>query len=112
MARTSVAAAHFAEGDFRVGSVITRSASMLLSRHFFTFFIVSVVAHSPIILLARTLTAQPTDVDQAVRLTTTLAVLGLLQVIVLGTLGEAVIVHAAFQDMQRRPVTLADPLNV
>jgi len=106
MARTSVAAAHFAEGDFRLGSVIRRSASTL-SGHFLTFFIVSVVTHSPIILLARTLSTQPT-----VRLTTTLGVLGLLQVIVLGTLGEAVIAHAAFQDMQRRPVRLAESLNV
>jgi len=106
MARSSVAAAHFAEGDFRLGSVIRRSASTL-SGHFLTFFIVSVVTHSPIILLARTLSTQPT-----VRLTTTLGVLGLLQVIVLGTLGEAVIAHAAFQDMQRRPVRLAESLNV
>ena len=63
MAHTSVAAAHFAEGDFRVGSVIRRSASML-SGHFLTFFIVTVIAHSPIILLARTLTPEPMDLDQ------------------------------------------------
>ena len=111
MAHTSVAAAHFAEGDFRVGSVISRSAS-ILSRHFLTFFIVTVIAHSPMILLARTLTPQPTDVDQAVRLGVAWGLLGLVQLIVLGTLGEAVIVHAAFQDMQRRPVRLAESLNV
>jgi hypothetical protein len=113
MAHTSVAAAHFAEGDFRVGSVIRRSASML-SGHFLTFFIVTVIAHSPIILLARTLTTEPTDLDQvdlAVRLVAW-GVLGLVQLIVVGTLGEAVIVHAAFQDMQRRPVRLAESLNV
>src|SRR5262245_4165410 len=113
MAHTSVAAAHFAEGDFRVGSVIRRSAS-LLSGHFLTFFVVTAIAHSPIILLARTLTTEPTDLDQvdlAVRLVAW-GVLGLVQAIVLGTLGEAVIVHAAFQDMQRRPVRLAESLNV
>src|SRR5262249_13004998 len=108
MAHTSVAPAHFAEGDFRVGRVIRRSASML-SRHFLTFFIVSVVAHAPIILLARTLTTEPTDL---LLLVLAWQVLGLLQLIVLGTLGEAVIVHAAFQDMQRRPVRLAESLNV
>src|SRR5262247_418116 len=113
MAHTSVAAAHFAEGDFRVGRVIRRSASVL-SGHFLTFFIVTVIAHSPIILLARTLTPEPMDLDQVdltVRLVTW-GVLGLAQVIVLGALGEAVIVHAAFQDMQRRPVRLAESLNV
>jgi hypothetical protein len=112
-AHTSVAAPHFAEGDFRVGSVIRRSASML-SVHFFTFFIVTVIAHSPIILLARSLTMEPMDlgpVDLAVRLLGW-GVLGLVQLIVLGALGEAVIVHAAFQDMQRRPVRLAESLNV
>src|SRR5262249_35243801 len=111
MAHTSVAAAHFAEGDFRVGSVISRSAS-ILSRHLLTFFIVTVIAHSPISLLARTLTTQATDLDQAVRLGVAWTVLGLVQLIVLGTLGKAVIVHAAFQDMQRRPVRLAESLNV
>src|SRR5215470_10379088 len=113
MAHTSVAAAPFAEGDFRVGSVIRRSASML-SGHFLAFFIVTVVAHSPIILLARTLTTEPTDldpVDVAVRLVAW-EVLGLVQLIVLGALGEAVIVHAAFQDMQRQPARLAESLNV
>src|SRR5262245_42403701 len=113
MAHTSVAAAHFAEGDFRVGSVIRRSASML-SGHFLTFFIVTVIAHSPIILLARTLTPEPMDLDQ-VDLTNKMVTwggLGLAQVIVPGALGEAVIVHAAFQDMQRRPVRLAESLNV
>src|SRR5262245_36296188 len=113
MAHTSVATAHFAESDFRVSSVMRRSASML-SRHFLTFFIVSVIAHSPIILLARTLMPEPMDldpVDLSVRLVTW-GLLGLVQVIVLGSLGEAVIVHAAFQDMQRRPVRLAESLNV
>src|SRR5215510_11919318 len=113
MAHTSVAAAHFAEGDFRVGSVIRRSASML-SGHFLTFFIVTVIAHSPIILLARTLTIEPSDLDQvglAVRMVSW-GVLGLVQLIVLGALSNEVIVHAAFQDMQRRPVRLAESLNV
>ena len=41
MAHTSVAADHFAESDFRVGSVISRSASVLSCR-FLTFFIVAV----------------------------------------------------------------------
>src|SRR5262249_35112072 len=104
---------HRADGEFRVGSVIRRSASML-SGHFLTFFIVTAIAHSPIMLLARTLTTEPTDLDQvdlAVRLMAW-GVLGLVQLIVLGALGEAVIVHAAFQNMQRRPVRLAESLNV
>src|SRR5215510_5983938 len=113
MARTPVATAQLAEGDFRVSSVIRRSAAML-SGHFLTFFIVAVIAHSPTILLARTLTTELTDLDEvdlAVRLMAW-GLLGLVQLIVLGVLGEAVIVHAAFQDMQRRPVRLAESLNL
>ena len=113
MTHTSIAAVRFAVGTLRVGSIISRSASVL-SGHFLTFFIVTVIAHSPIILLARTLTPEPMDLDQVdltIRLVTW-GVLGLAQVIVLGALGEAVIVHAAFQDMQRRPVRLAESLNV
>src|SRR5690348_8558706 len=101
MTDTSIAATRLAEGDFRVGNVIRRSASML-SGHFLTFFIVTLIAHSPIILLARTLTTEPMDLDQvdlAVRLMAW-GLLGLVQLVVLGALGEAVIVHAAFQDMQ------------
>jgi len=36
---------HFIEGDFRVGGVIRRSASMLW-RHFLTFFIAILVPYS------------------------------------------------------------------
>jgi len=113
MAHTSVAAAHITAGNFRVGSVISRSASML-SRHFLAFFIVTAIANSPLILLARTLTPQPTDLDQVGYAVLEMAwgVLGLVQFIVLGKLGEAVIVHAAFQGMQRLPVRLAESLNV
>src|SRR5215813_5684626 len=102
MAHTPVATAQLAEGDFRVGNVIRRSAAML-SGHFLTFFIVAVIAHSPMILLARTLTPEPMDLDQvdlAVRLVAW-GVFGWVQLIVLGSLGEAVIVHATFQNMQR-----------
>src|SRR5262249_9362827 len=113
MAHTSVAAAHITAGNFRVGSVINRSPSML-SRHFLALFIVTAIANSPLILLARTLTPQPTDLDQVGYAVLEMAwgVLGLVQFIVLGKLGEAVIVHAAFQHMQCLPARLAGSLNV
>jgi hypothetical protein len=110
MAHTSVAAAHLAEGDFRVGSIFRRTASVL-SRRFLAFFIVSLIANSPTLLLARMLTVEPTDLDQSLSVLGS-AVLGLVGLIVLSTLGEAVIMHAAFQDVRRRPVRLAESLNV
>jgi hypothetical protein len=52
MTDTSIAAAHVATNDLRVGSVITRSGAVL-SRHFLTFFIVAVIAYSPTLLIDR-----------------------------------------------------------
>jgi hypothetical protein len=114
MTHASVATAHFAEGDFRVGSVISRSVS-LLSRHFVTFFIVAVVAYLPIFLLSMLVrtqtTTEPADLSQALNLAGW-GVLELVSLVVLTTLGEAIIIHAAVQDMRGRPVRLAESLNV
>jgi hypothetical protein len=110
MTHTSVAAAHFTEGDLRVGSVINRSAT-ILSRHFLTFFIATLIASSPILLEARTQTGEPTDLTGTVSLLAW-SLIGLTLLIVLSALSQAAIVHAAFQDMRRRPVRLGESLNV
>jgi hypothetical protein len=114
MTHASVATAHFAEGDFRVGSVIRRSAS-LLSRHFVTFSIVAVIACLPTLLLtmlARTqITTQPADPAEALN-ALAWAVFDLVSPLVLSTLGEAIIAHAAFQDMRSRPVRPTESLTV
>src|SRR5262245_31677826 len=114
MTDTSVAAGHFAEGDFRVGGVISRAAS-LLSRHFLAFFIVAVISYLPILLLGMPARMQaatdPTDLAQALN-ALAWGIIGLVSLIVFSTLGEAVIMHAAFQDMRQRPVRLAESLNV
>jgi len=109
MTHASVAADHFAEADFRVGSVISRSASVL-SRHFVTFFIVALVAVLPILLLPKPQTTEPRDLDQLLSMFAWLLMSYVLKT-VLSTLAEAVILHAAFQDMRRQPVRLADSLN-
>jgi hypothetical protein len=106
MTDTSVAAAHFAESDFRVGSVLSRSASVL-SRHFLTFFIVTLIACLPGFLLTNMQTIVPTDHPEALS-----ALLGLVLLIMLGALGQAVILHAVFQDIRCRPVRLAESVNV
>ena len=110
MTHTSVAADRFVEGDFRVGSVISRSASVL-SRHFLAFLIVTLIAYSPILLEAGTQSSEPTDLAQALSMLAW-AVLGLVLLIVVGTLGQTVIMHAALQDMRRRQVRLTESLNV
>jgi len=110
MTHTSVAAGHLAESDFRVGSVISRSVSLLL-RHVPMFLMVALIAYSPILLAPRTQPIDPTDVAQALNALGQ-ALLALIPLIVVSTFGEAVIVHAAFQDMRRRPVRLVESLNV
>jgi hypothetical protein len=95
-------AAHCAESDLRVGSIIGRSASVLL-RHFLTFFIVMEIAYLPV-----TLARWAGWAGWSVSLKGALLVLLLL----LATLGRAVVVHAAFQDMRRRPVRLVESLRV
>jgi hypothetical protein len=109
MTDTSLAAADFATNDFRVGSIIRRSGA-LLSRHFLTFFIVTLIAYSPM-LLTGTLATEPVEPSEALS-QALWAVLGLVLLMVLSTLGYAILLHAAFQDMRRRPVRLADSLNV
>jgi len=107
---TSVATAHPAENDFRVGSVISRSVALLL-RHVPMFLMIALIGYSPILLAPRTQPADPTDLAQALSVLAQ-ALLALIPLIVVSTFGEAVIVHAAFQDMRRRPVRLVESLNI
>src|SRR5262249_37564145 len=116
MTDTSVAAAHFASDDFRLGSIISRSGGVL-SRHFLTFFLVLLVAYSPTVLiegLKPPIPPAPVSRDQALVLVwvTVAALLGSVLVMVLSTIGCASLMHATFQDMGRRPVRLADSLKV
>ena len=105
-----MAAAHLAEGDFRVGSVFSRAAAVL-SRHFLTFFIVTMISYWPILLLAMLARARTTtDAVDPAQAFNGLASTAL--ILVLSTLGEAIIAHAAFQDIRSRPVRLAESLNV
>jgi hypothetical protein len=110
MTGMSVVAAHFTEGNFRFGSVISRSGSVM-SRHLLIFLIVSLIAHSPILLEPGTQAGEPMDLAQALSMLGW-GLLTLALLISLSTLGQAAIVHAAFQDMRRRPVRLAESLNV
>jgi hypothetical protein len=93
-ARSDVVALTIAENGFRVGRVISRAATVL-SRNFMTFFIVSAVAYLPTLLLNM---AQPGYGAWLYSLTF--------------PIGQAVIVHAAFQDTYGRPIHLGESLGV
>jgi hypothetical protein len=108
MTQTSSAATSVNAGDFRVGAVISRSRSMLW-RHFPTFFAVGVIASLPILLLVFTETDESADEEI---LSDLLWMLILVSLMVFSTIGQAVIIHASFQDMRRGPVRLVESLNV
>ena len=110
MTDTSIAAAHIALNDFRVGSVISRSGAVL-SRHFLTFFIVAVIAYSPALLTESMQTTEPIEASEALSQGLWL-ILGGILLMVLPQLGNAIILHTAFQDMRRRPVGLIESFDV
>src|SRR5262249_13095792 len=102
--------ARFAESDFRIGPVITRSGT-ILSQHFLIFFLIGVVANLPSVLLGpagQSLAASPTGSSQGA----ILLIIGGLLSFVLSMISQAVIVHASFQAMRMRPVNLGESLKV
>jgi hypothetical protein len=101
------AGATFAQGDFRVGQVFTRSFSLLF-RHFLTFFIVTLIAFSPLLLLrdgAANAERDPTQAFIALGI-------GFVLLMVLSMFSSAIILHCAFQDMRKRPLNLLEALKV
>src|SRR5262245_23105166 len=96
-----------AEHDFRVGHVISEAFSVL-SRNFLAFFIVTVVAYLPALLLSQISAGDGNDAGAIVAA----GLLGALLMVVFGMLSQAVIVHAAFQNMRGRPVQLGEALNI
>ncbi|HXW25549.1 MAG TPA: hypothetical protein VEK73_12470 [Xanthobacteraceae bacterium] len=100
-----ISATPIAEGEFRIGRVFSRTAA-LLSRNFPTFFLVTVVASLPSVLITESGAAQSGGTGGALALPLVLLLL------VLGTLSQAIVLHGAFQDMRGRPVNLFESLGV
>ena len=123
MTHTAVAEARFAKGDFRVGSIISRAAAVLW-RRCLAFSIVALIAYLPSFVTSITASREMREWALMVRTTQPgepaaqalnalgWAALSLVALIMFSTLGEAVIAHAAFQDLRRRPVSLAESSNV
>src|SRR5262245_44277484 len=118
MTQTSHAATHLPTSDFRVGSVILRSASTL-RRHLPTFLIVSLIANLPILLFASSEDTDPLDFEAFSDLlgpTSSFLLWALFAFVAMGALGnfaQAVLIHRTFQDMRLRgPVRLIESLNI
>jgi uncharacterized membrane protein len=98
----------FAENDFRIGRVFSRT-STVLSRNLLIFFVVTVVANLPGTLLLRNATdAAAADPGRAGGM----IFLGSFLTLVLSTLSQAVVLYGAFQDMRGRQVNLGESLKV
>jgi uncharacterized membrane protein len=99
--------AGFAESQFRVGAVLNRTSSVL-SRNFLTFFVVTIVAYLPLLLIPGAALEAGPDPAAGVGF----IFLGGFLTMVLGMLSQAVVLYGAFQDMRGRPVNLAESLKV
>jgi hypothetical protein len=108
MTHASLPSGRFAGGDFRIGKVFSRAWSVF-SRNFVTFMLVIGVANLPSFLLPQPSLGTPASPAEILNLTFFVV---LLLVIVLSTLGQAMVLYGAFQDMRGRPVSLADCLQV
>jgi Membrane domain of glycerophosphoryl diester phosphodiesterase len=118
MTETSHAATRIPTSDFRLGSVIVRSAS-ILRRHLLTFLIVSLIANSPAPLFVNVETTGPvgfedfSDPLQAAFGSLLWVMFQFVSMGMLGNFAQAVIIHRAFQDMRLRgAVSLIESLNV
>lgn len=107
MADASVATARATDGDFRVGRVLRRSASVLL-RYFLPFSAVIAVINLPMLLvLEGEIAADDEPAKYAIQLSLAFALS-----FVLGTLGQAAILYATFQDIRGGSVSLAKSVSV
>ena len=102
---------HFAEVDFRVGRVLSRTFSVL-SRNLLPFCIVTVIAALPNLLIYAPGAngfgpATLTPGASAVRL-----VLGFGLAMMLSALSQAIVLYGAFQDMRGQPVHLMESLRI
>ena len=99
------AVAPTAPGEFRVGAVFSKTAT-LLSRNFLIFFVVALVAALPRLLWVGA------EVQNAANFPWGRFSVGLSLFLVLNTLAQAVIVYGAFQAMRGRAVNLSECLRV
>jgi hypothetical protein len=107
MTDASLPAGRFAQGDFRVGHVVSQAWSVL-SRNFLKFFVVTAVAAVP-----QAATGTVGDPFQSLHLVGLhLEGFGTLLDQVLSTLSEAVVLYGAFQDMRGERLNLGQSMRV
>jgi hypothetical protein len=104
---TDAPGGRFREGEFRIGNVFSLSWSVL-SRNFLTFMLVTGVASLPALLMGQLSAAAQGNAFANPGTTIFLFLL----MIVLGTLSQAIVLHAAFQGMRGQPIDLAESARI
>jgi hypothetical protein len=100
MTDQSLPAGGFAERDFNIGHVFNRTVSIFW-RNLLPFCLVSLLANLPNFALYIPKSTASSDID-------VWSAVAVLLAMVLNTLSQAVIVHAAFDDMRRRPINMTE----
>src|SRR5450631_317619 len=108
MTDASLPSGRFAGPDFRIGKVFSRAWSVF-SRNFVTFMVVIGIANLPSLLVPEPSLGTPVSPSGNLGLTFFVV---LVLIVVLSTLGQAMVLYGAFQDMRGRPVSLADCFKV
>jgi hypothetical protein len=106
MTDASLPANRFAQGDFRVGQVLSRTFSVL-SRNLLPFCVVTAIAYLPNLLLPG---ERSPDMTPGRRIG--LVLVTVIVSIVLNALSEAIVLFGAFEDMRGRPVNLMESFKV
>jgi hypothetical protein len=101
---------HFVAGTFRIGPVLSRTAS-LFARNFVTYLVVTAIAALPPLLVAILVPASPASLANPFQNVGVGAVTVFLTIL-LGVLSQAIVLYGALQDMSGRPVRLADCVTV
>jgi hypothetical protein len=107
MTDSALPSQRFAERDFSTGQVFNRTFA-IFSRNLLPFGLVAAVAAVPSALLL----TPGVDLVSSDAVGGTLAVFGVILMLVLGALSQAVVLYGAFDDMRGRPVNLAESIRV
>jgi hypothetical protein len=107
MSNTSVPVSRAGGGDFRVGRIFDRTTA-IYSRNFMPFSLVTLIASLPPLLLG----ASAGDAAPMMAQSALLGLVIVLLSVAFALLSQAILVHAAFQDMRGRPVNLSESINV
>jgi hypothetical protein len=106
----AIYAAHSADSEFRIGRVFNRTSSVL-SRNFLTFVAVMAVAYLPTQIFKNTITVDAPRGWEVI-VSVGLSVASVVLTIAFSTLGQAIVLFGAFENMRGRKIDLPESLRV